>query len=65
MTLEDTLADLRERVTMLRVEGHPVQAASVERAIGDRDIRMADRYIKTREDTLRETFEAMDQGEAE
>lgn len=33
MTLEDTLADLRERVTMLRVEGHPVQAASVERAI--------------------------------
>lgn len=33
MTLEQTLADLRERVTMLRVEGHPVQAASVERAI--------------------------------
>lgn len=33
MTLETTLADLRERVTMLRVEGHPVQAASVERAI--------------------------------
>ena len=34
-------------------------------AIGDWDIRMADRYIKTREDTLRETFEAMDQGEGE
>lgn len=32
-------------------------------AIGDRDIRMADRYIKTREDTLRTTFEAMDQGD--
>lgn len=33
MTIEDVLADLRERVTMLRVEGHPVQASSVERAI--------------------------------
>lgn len=33
MTLEDTLADLRERVTMLRMEGHPVQAASLERAL--------------------------------
>lgn len=96
MTLEQTLADLRERVTMLRVEGHPVQAASEERAgiphrprrgahglrrllagevnartgnaklamdaIGDRDIRMADRYLKPREDKIRETFEAMDAG---
>jgi hypothetical protein len=33
MTFEDVLADLRERITMLRVEGHPVQAASVERAV--------------------------------
>ena len=33
MTTEDVLADLRERITMLRVEGHPVQASSVERAI--------------------------------
>lgn len=33
MTLEQTLADLRERVTLLRMEGHPVQAASLERAI--------------------------------
>ena len=33
MTIEQVLADLRERVTMLRVEGHPVQAASVERAV--------------------------------
>lgn len=33
MTLEERLADARERVTMLRMEGHPVQAASVERAI--------------------------------
>ena len=63
MTLEDTLADLRERVTMLRVEGHPVQAASVERAIGDRDIRMADRYLRPRADVIRETFEDMDRAE--
>lgn len=35
MTLEDAVADLRERVTMLRVEGHPVQAASVERALDE------------------------------
>ena len=33
MTLETTLADLRERVTVLRYEGHTIQAASVERAI--------------------------------
>lgn len=31
--LEDVVADLRERVTYLRLEGHPVQAGSVERAV--------------------------------
>ena len=53
MTLEDMLADLRTGNAKLAMD-----------AIGDRDIRMADRYIKTREDALRETFEAMDQGDA-
>lgn len=35
MTLEQAVADIRERVMMLRVEGHPVQAASVERALDE------------------------------
>lgn len=35
MTLEQAVADVRERVMMLRVEGHPVQAASVERALDE------------------------------
>jgi hypothetical protein len=33
MTFEEVVADLRERVSLLRLEGHPVQAASVERAV--------------------------------
>lgn len=32
-------------------------------AIGDRDIRQAERYVKVRQDRMRRTFEAMDQGE--
>ena len=33
MTFEDVVADLRERVTLLRMEGHPIQASSMERAL--------------------------------
>ena len=33
--LEQVLADAAERVTHLRIEGHPVQAASVERLAGE------------------------------
>jgi hypothetical protein len=31
MTIEDVLANAAERTTMLRSEGHPVEAASIER----------------------------------
>ena len=35
MTVEQVLADARERVTALRFEGHPIQAASVARVVED------------------------------
>jgi hypothetical protein len=35
MTLEQVLADARERAQMLRIEGHPAQAASIERVCDD------------------------------
>ena len=33
--IEDVLANVAERITMLRVEGHPVQAASLDRAVAE------------------------------
>ena len=33
--LEDVLADAAERATMLRIEGHPVQASAIERVTAD------------------------------
>lgn len=33
MSLEQVLADAAERVTHLKIEGHPVQAASLERLV--------------------------------
>ena len=35
MTIEQVLADARERVATLRYEGHPIQAASVARVVDD------------------------------